>query len=656
MNASDYGQLLFDKSGKLLKANDLAISKLSVVINSQSNAMTQSAFLNYLFDKSVDFDESIKNTIMSHFDVGSEPEFREVIQIGEANLCLVNARKIEGKMTLFTLIDISAGREREEYLEHLNTINYQLMQVVQATSTGIVISDPKQQGNPILFANDAFCFFVDSTPEDVSDGGWGALIPMFTDVSERTKYIDALSNYNEAEFELEYRNGEHNSRHYTMTLSPVYKEGELDLFIGLLSDITLLKQREAEFFQAQKLESLGKLAAGIAHDFNNVLSIIIGYSTMATKILPPDLEKEHDYLLKISAAAQRGAGLTRKMLTFGRHRVVTKDTIDICEVVEEQSALLTPLLGVLVNMDITVSDDLRKSGIYISGNTSSIEQILMNLVVNACDAMEEGGKLLVDLSCPQSSEVPEKVRNTTNAADYVCLRVSDTGSGMDERLVEHIFDPFFTTKEHGKGTGLGLSVVYGLTQELGGAMDVVSEVGQGSQMSVYLPRIDGVGYKSTKCKPDECNNVSLDGFTILVVEDEIDLLNVMVSLLEERGINVLSASNGDDALVLQEEHEEQIDILLTDVLMPGMSGVKLAKLITSLRPNIKVIYMSGYPADGGVMSIGIPDNAVLVVKPIEYERLLCILYQTLNNIRSDAEIIDDISHWEHSNTNVEGQE
>ena len=207
--------------------------------------------------------------------------------------------------------------------------------------------------------------------------------------------------YSEAELELEdardKKNGE--IRYYTLTFSPVYYAGKVDLFIGLLSDVTLLKQREIEFFRAQRLESLGGLAAGIAHDFNNVLSIISGYCTMMGKILPDELEKERGYLEKIDSASRRGANLTRKMLTFSSHKVVEKEILDMCDFVAEQVAFFEPLLGANLKMDITIPEKLCKSGVCIRGSSSSIEQILMNLVVNARDAMIDGGILRVNLSC-----------------------------------------------------------------------------------------------------------------------------------------------------------------------------------------------------------------------------------------------------------------
>lgn len=288
MNASDYGQIVFDANGDLFCKNDLIASKFFAFIDCKnSESPKQACFLNHLYDYAVDYDDNIKDTIVGRFVFGDNaPDFCEVIRLSETYLCLVNARKVSNGMTLFTLIDISSEQEREIQFQHLNTMSYQLMQAVQASSSGIVISDPKKEGNQILFANDAFCAFVDSNPDDLAKEGWDVLIPFLADMHEHKKFKSSVQVCSEVEFELvDKRDTKDGITHYyTLMFSPVYHDGKLDLFIGLLSDITLLKQREAEFFNAQKLESLGKLSAGIAHDFNNILSIISGYSSMMTQI------------------------------------------------------------------------------------------------------------------------------------------------------------------------------------------------------------------------------------------------------------------------------------------------------------------------------------------------------------------------------------
>ena len=633
INASDYGQIAFDAKGELVCMNDLVLSKFYTFIDCEGKNPTLPDFLNYLYDNAADYDESIKNTIMSHFGFGANaPEFCEVIRYDEVSLCLVNARKIDNGMTLFTLIDISAVQRREKQLQHLDTLSYQLMQAVQATSTGIVISDPKQEGNPILFANDAFCTFTESSLEVLAVDGWGILAPLFPDDQERETYLSTIMECSEVELDLEDPRETKNGmkHHYTLMLTPVYRAGELDLYIGLLSDVTLLKQREAEFFKAQKLESLGELAAGVAHDFNNVLSIITGYCGMMNRTLPKKLKAEREYLQKIDVAAKRGADLARKMLTFSSHKVVEKVTMDMCDLVAEHVEFLEPLVGAAIKIKVSFPAEECKQGVYVRGSASSVEQVLMNFVVNARDAMPDGGDLRIILSCPEKNEVPQHVQNAMgDVDDFVCLSVIDSGVGMDKETLEKIFDPFFTTKGAGKGTGLGLSVVYGLAKELEGQLDVQSKPGRGTTMSIYLPRSDGEGAKVFSGSTDSPETVRLDGFTALVAEDEPDLLQVVVYMLEDLGMKVLSAPNGSEALVCQEDYEGKIDVLLTDVLMPEVNGVKLAELLTSLRPDTKVIFMSGFPANGDMAPVELPEDAVFIAKPVAYEKLVQILCFTL---------------------------
>ncbi len=643
INASDHGQLIFDDKSKFYKCNRLALSKLNAIIGGDVDVVTQPDFLNYLYDHAADFDDVVKNAIMSQFESSNAPDFREVIYLDNKSLCLVHARKLSNDMTLFTLIDISMGRQREESLKKLNIINDHLMQAIESTTTGIVVSNPKEDGNPIVFVNSAFCNFTDCTKGDLIGAGWGALMPMLVDKEQRDKFIDTLSNFTPVELELERSVGD-KKYYYNMTFSTSYEDGKPDLFIGLLSDVTLLKQRESEFFQAQKLESLGQLAAGVAHDFNNILSIIGGYSTMSTKLLNGSgNEKVKENLAKIEAAANRGAGLTRKMLTFSRHKIVAKSCIDVRDIVKEQSELLIPLLGVNIDMEVIMPEH----EVNIMGSSSSVGQILMNFAINARDAMPEGGRLLIELSCMERSEVPENIDAVIGADDYVCLSVSDTGTGMDSKTLEKVFDPFFSTKEQGKGTGLGLSVVYGLVNELGGALDVVSKVGQGTKFSMYVPRSFEAKTKTISGDLKDIENIRLDGYTALIAEDEPDLLNVVKNMLEDLGLNVLTASNGDEALVVQEDYIGDIDILLTDVIMPEMNGVKLAELLTSLRPETQVIFMSGYPANGNMAPVELPKNATFIAKPVDYEKMIRVLYQKLEG----GEGVDDnmpLPHWETS--------
>lgn len=648
INASDHGLLVFDEDGNFLKSNTLARTKLSAIIEDDIDDLTQFMLLDCLFDHAVDFDEGIKNTIMNQYNFESAPDFKEVIYLNETRLCLVHARKLNNKMTLFTLIDISKGRQQQESLRQLNTINYQLMEAIQSTTTGIAISDPKQKNNPILFVNNAFCDFTGRQSNELIGGGWGVLMTMFSEQEEREKFSKSLESSENIEIDLE-RVKDNQKQYFTMKLTPVYQDGELDLFIGLMSDVTVLKQREAEVFQSQKLESLGQLSAGIAHDFNNILSIIGGYATMTSRLLEGKNEKAQKYLGKIEAASDRGAGLTQKMLTFSRHKVVSSSCINICDIIEEQSDLLLPLLGVSVDLEISLPDH----PVNVLGSASSIQQVVMNLAINGRDAMSEGGTLSIALNCLQKEEVPEHISSVMDIDDYIRIAVTDAGTGMDEDTIERIFDPFFSTKEQGKGTGLGLSVVYGLVNELGGYLDVESQLGKGTTFYVYLPRSFEALSEPSTATDNDLDALDLKGYTVLVAEDEPDLLHVVKSMLEDLGLHILTAKNGNEALIAQEEYDGKIDILLTDAIMPEMNGEKLAELFASLRPDTKIIFMSGYPAHAKGTPIGIPDEATFIAKPVNYEKLVQILCMELG-IEGNADTQVELPHWKTSKNKVEG--
>ena len=644
IEAVDHGYVIFNDDQKFLKANAQAEKTLETILDVDLKRLTKHDFINYMYDHAEEIDEGMKTLILFEFSPENLPAFREVIRLEDGRLCLVNARELRYGKTLFTLVDISAERQREETLRQLNTINNHLVQAIQSTTTGIAISDPKQQGNPIIFVNDAFCVFADNKAEELLGDKWGHLISLIIDRQGQKKFLNALENYEETEIELEIRNDEER-QHYSMSMAPIYDHNNvLDLFICLTYDVTLLKRREAEFFHSQKLKSLGQLAAGIAHDFNNILSIISGYAEMASR--NPDTDKMSGYLEKIDAAATKGAGLTRKMLTFSRHKIVSKECVDVRGVIEEQAALLVPLLGQTVNMNVTMPEDPMQ----IMGDSSSIGQIIMNLSINARDAMVDGGHLNIALDACAYEDLPQHLASNIREADeFLVMSVEDTGVGMDKETLDRIFDPFFSTKEQGKGTGLGLSVVYGLVNELDGALDVKSEPGKGTIITIYLPRVYEV-IEDASLEEGDTTELPMDwsGLTALIVEDEPDLLEVVSGMSRELGMTVLSAGDGDAALRIQEEHDGDIDVLITDVVMPGMNGVKLADLVLSKNNNIKVVYMSGYPANGNMAPVDIPQDATFLAKPIRYDDFLSGLRSAIYGEALDQK---SSSYWRATGTN-----
>ncbi|MBN8521903.1 MAG: response regulator [Alphaproteobacteria bacterium] len=365
-----------------------------------------------------------------------------------------------------------------------------------------------------------------------------------------------------------------------------------------------------EMIQTQKLESLGQLAGGVAHDFNNILSIIDGYARIAKKESGnnPDVIT---YLDRISDSVKRGSGLTRKLLAFGRHNIAVVSPHDLGQLVEDMEVLLRPLLDVTYTLQL---DTARH--IMIDTAPDWIGQILMNLCVNARDSMREGGVITLRVKLSDDSL-------------HAYLEVSDKGCGIDESVRARIFDPFFTTKERGKGTGLGLSTVYGLVQQMKGSIDVETAMGKGTTFRITLPLSEKSVRRNLSSTPFQAESVRFEGYVALVAEDEPDLLLLLSQMLEETGMTVLKATNGNEALVVQEEYEGHIDFLLTDVVMPQMNGVELSRLSSALRPDTHIIFMSGYPAGGQMARVDIPPGSLLLPKPVSYDVLKGLLYRLI---------------------------
>ena len=361
-----------------------------------------------------------------------------------------------------------------------------------------------------------------------------------------------------------------------------------------------LRHSEEQLRQAQKMEAVGRLAGGVAHDFNNVLSIILGYSEFLIGELKP-LDPLREDVKEIHQAATRAAGLTKQLLMFSRQQVIEPRVVDLREVLTSMDKMLQRILGEDVECVVVTA----RSNALVTVDPSHIEQVIMNLVVNARDAMPTGGKLTIELSEVELDESYAQSHLSATPGPYVMLAVSDTGIGMDRETQARIFEPFFTTKELGKGTGLGLSTVFGIVKQSCGHLWVYSEPGRGSTFKIYLPKAEG----AVDAPRQQYARGTLRGSeTILLVEDDDQLRAVVASGLRRLDYQIIVARNGGEALLLCEKHQGHIDLLLTDVVMPQMSGPELAKRLSATRPLMKVLCMSGYTDDSivrhGVLEAG----------------------------------------------------
>jgi PAS domain S-box-containing protein len=373
-------------------------------------------------------------------------------------------------------------------------------------------------------------------------------------------------------------------------------------------DITERKKLEDQFRQAQKMEAVGRLAGGVAHDFNNLLTVIIGYGEVALATLRPG-DPLRDLISPIKAAGERAASLTRQLLAFSRKQVLAPVVLDVNALLADMAKMLPRLIG--EDIDLMISQAPKLSPVL--ADAGQLEQVIMNLVVNARDAMPQGGKLTIETANVKLDESYRRDHPNSPIGEFVLVAVNDTGCGMDEATQSRIFEPFFTTKGPEKGTGLGLATVWGIVIQSGGYIEVYSEVGLGTTFKVYLPRT-GEQAGASKSHPAIAQPVQ-GTETILLVEDEAEVRALARLVLQSHGYRVLEAQSGAEALLIAQRHHGPIDLLVSDVVMPNMSGRRLAERMEIVRPELKVLYLSGY-TDDAIVHHGITDDdAPFLQKP-----------------------------------------
>jgi PAS domain S-box-containing protein len=387
--------------------------------------------------------------------------------------------------------------------------------------------------------------------------------------------------------------------------------------------------------ESQKLESVGRLAGGVAHDFNNLLSVIISYADFAAAALREGDPARAD-VLEIRKAGERAATLTRQLLAFSRRQVLEPRLVDLNEVVGGIEGMLRRLLGEDIEIAFRPAEGLGS----VRADPGQIEQVLVNLAINARDAMPEGGRLTIETAHVELDEDYAARHVSVLPGCYVLLSLTDTGCGMDAKVRERLFEPFFTTKEVGKGTGLGLSTCYGIVKQSGGTIWVYSEPGQGTTFKVYLPRVDAPATGGTRRSPV---TMARGTETVLLVEDEGAVCSLSERILRSAGYEVLAASNGGEALLLFEERGSDVDLLLTDVVMPRVSGRALAARLTTLRPGLKVLYMSGYPDDAIVHHGVIDPGTRFIGKPFSSAELTRKVREVLDTAGEGCGPVDPVS-------------
>ena len=510
---------------------------------------------------------------------------------------------------LATTIEMAVYRHKTEADARL------LQQAISCASVGIVVANTHEPLLPITMSNAAFERMTGYPADETLGRSAWFLEGRDTDPRATAEIRRAIQEQRECQVSLLVYRKDGTAFWDDLALSPVRNSvGEVTHFLFFHADASARKHSEAALFQAQKVEAIGQLAGGVAHDFNNILAVITGYCEMAQRQID-GAHPARPRLDQILKAANRAAALTRQLLAFSRKQVLQPRPLDLNTIVADTHKMLGRLIGENIALVLKPAAGLGT----VNADPGQIEQIILNLAVNARDAMPRGGTLIfetrnVDLDAEYAMQHPATV-----AGRYVMLAVSDTGGGMSSEVQAKAFDPFFTTKAEGQGTGLGLSTVYGIVKQSGGNIWVYSEPGHGTTFRIYLPRVDRPNASTplTVASAEPPRGTE----TILLAEDTESLREVIQETLQDLGYLVLPAADGQEALAVAEAFAGPIDLLLTDVVMPKVGGADLSAALSKSRPGLRVVFMSGY-TDGALSHHGVLGQGIrLIEKPFTSERL-----------------------------------
>jgi len=552
-----------------------------------------------------------------------------------------NLYEADGRRTIrLNLRDICAGRAAEALQESEERFRV----IFDQAAVGIALVAPDGH---LLRINQKYCDIVGYTPAELLNGGLQSITHQ-DDLAADSEYVRRALTGELRSYSVDKRHCKKDGT--TIWVAVVntlvcYPSGAPRYFISVVQDISVIqditerKHLQQELLQAQKMEAIGRLAGGVAHDFNNLLTIITGYCDLILVRIQGDDSTRHE-VNEIRIAGERAAALTAKLLAFSRRQVTKRKVTNLSSVMIDVQEMLKRLIGEDIELSVHVETGLG----LVRADDVQIGQVLMNLAVNARDAMPRGGTLTITWANAQLEEEYTRRHVGVRPGRYVGLTVQDTGCGMDAETQARMFDPFFTTKEQGKGTGLGLSTVYGIVKEHEGHVAVESAIGTGTTINIYLPRVEETVEEKGRAFTE--NKRSTGTETILVVEDDNQLRQLIAQLLHNEGYTVLEAENGSRALSISESAVEPIHLLVTDIVMPGMSGYILAdKLLASGKCNA-VLYMSGYTGDATAHCEAIAADTAILMKPFSPEQLLDRVRGTLDAgaVRTNVAVRKRVSH------------
>ncbi|MBN8615935.1 MAG: PAS domain S-box protein [Deltaproteobacteria bacterium] len=499
---------------------------------------------------------------------------------------------------------------------------------IQQISQGIVITDPNLPDNPIIYASPGAERLTGYRPEELVGRNCRLLQGKDTDREVVRTLREQIEAGRACTVELLNYRKDGTQFWNEISVSPVHEGGAISYFVGVQTDVTARKEMEAQLRQSQKMEAVGRLAGGIAHDFNNLLTIISGHSELL--LSTPEVGAEaRESITFISDAAERAASLTRQLLGFSRQTVLQPKVLDANALVAKATSMLRRVIGEDILFTTVLAPTLHR----VKVDPGQLDQVLMNLAVNARDAMPRGGRLTVETSNVVLSEEYAATHLDCHVGDHVLLAMTDSGCGMPPEVMSRIFEPFYTTKPVGKGTGLGLSMVFGIVQQSGGCIHVYSEPGRGTTFKIYLPAVQ----EDLSVRRATDPRVAPRGTeTILLVEDDEGVRSMALMGLRMHGYNVLTATDGQDALRVARAHRGPLDLILTDVVMPNLSGPALIEQLKEELPRTKVLFMSGYTDDAVVRHGLLEANVAFIQKPYTPMKLARKVREVLDATSSDG--------------------